>query len=247
MKVLLLNGPNQSKDTVFVRSGERFPRSVPRKVFKNTIISAYPFFLAYSASVLKREGFNPLFLDSIVEDLNLNSTVEKIKDMSPDIVVVDTSTPSISMDLQVTKAVKEELGITTILVDTHATVFHEELARKPYVDFVIRGEFEITLAELVNRLNENKDPRNVLGITYEKRGDVIITPDRPLLDDIDSLPYPDRDLIPQSNYKQQQVIKEPYFQLLGARGCPYRCVFCLWVPVLWWCWVCRFTHCRILC
>lgn len=233
MKVLLLNGPDDHKDTVMVRSGDRFPRRIPRKLFKETVVHVYPIFLAYTASVLRENGITPLFLDAIIEDLTLEETVERIKGMSPDMLVVDTSTPTINIDLRTTERVKEGLGIPTVLVDTHATTFHQQLINEPYVDFIVRGEFEIAVGEIATYLRDGKDPRGILGITFNRDGQVVITPERPLLKDLDTLPYPDRELIPQSNYRQELTIREPYFQMLGGRGCPFRCSFCLWPHVMW--------------
>jgi len=233
MKVVILNGPDECKDAVMVRAGDRWPSRKPRKIFKDTVIHPYPMWLAYTASVLREAGITPLYLDAIHERLTVEETIEKIRQMTPDIAVIETATPSIDVDLKTTRRIKEELGIPTVLIDIHATVFHKELIKEPYVDFIVRGEFEMGVKEIATTLRDKGDFNQVTGITYKQNGKVVINPDRPLIADLDTLPYPDRDLIDQRNYRQELCLREPYFLLFGSRGCPFHCIFCLWIGPLW--------------
>lgn len=230
MKVLFLIGPDdpKEKDTYLVRV-DRWPGRKMRKYFKDTVIQVYPFWLSYSAAVLKQEGCATFFIDAMVEQITMEETMKRVKEIDPDLVVIQASTPSIEIDLEITKRVKETVGASTVLVDCHATYFHQDLIRNPYVDFIVRGEMEMGIKEIATTLRDKGDFSKVLGITYKKNGQVVINPDRPLIKDLDTLPFPDRDLIDQRNYREELCRHPPYFQLFGSRGCPFNCVFCLWI------------------
>lgn len=235
MRVLILNGPDDPnlKDRVLVRI-DRWPGRKIRKFFKETVIQVYPIWTAYALAVLRGEGFTPLFLDCMVEGLSLEQTLQRIREMKPDLVVIHTSTPSIEIDLNTAKRIKETFGLKIALIDCHATYFHKELILEPYVDFVVRGEFEITLAHLAQTIRDRGSMHDVLGVTWkEPDGEIVVNPDRPLINDLDSLPYPARDLVDQSKYREELCHYKPYFHLWGSRGCPYHCIFCLWPRTLW--------------
>ena len=234
MRVLILNGPDDPdmKDSVMVRV-DRWPGRKIRKVFKNTVIQVYPIWTAYTLALLREHGLTPLFLDCMVENLNIEQTILEAREMAPDMIVIETSTPSIEIDLDTTKQLKEALGVPTVLIDCHVSYFHQELIKEPYVDFIVRGEFDMSVTHLAEAVRDKGDLHEVSGITWKTPdGEVVVNPDRPLIKDLDSLPYPARDLVIQSKYRQELCHYKPYFQLFTGRGCPFNCIFCLWPRAL---------------
>ena len=235
MKVLILNGPDDPniKDRVLVRV-DRWPGRKIRRFFKETVIQVYPIFTSYSLAVLRREGLTPLFLDSLVEGLDLVQTIDRIGELEPDLVFLETSTPSIEADLITAKRIKEKFGIQVALIDCHATYFHNEIIKEPFIDYIIRGEFEMTITHLSKTIKDGGDLHNVQGVTWKNNiGEIIINPDRELFEDLDSLPYPARDLVDQSRYREELCHYKPYFHLWTSRGCPHKCIFCLWPNILY--------------
>jgi hypothetical protein len=105
----------------------------------------------------------------------------------------------------------------------HATFCPEEVLTNHSIDFVVRGEGELPLTGLVNEITSGrKNWDSVQGISFRgKNGDVIHTKDAPLIDDLDSLPIPDRDLVLFSNINKYRI-----HYVSTARGCPYTCRFC---------------------
>jgi radical SAM superfamily enzyme YgiQ (UPF0313 family) len=105
----------------------------------------------------------------------------------------------------------------------------ECLAGSPDIDAVVTGEGEITVVEMLERLEEKKGLEGVNGVVYRKGREVIKNPPRPLIQDIDSLPFPARELLgnikdhipPPATYK-----KKPVAVMITARGCNRRCIFC---------------------
>ena len=108
-KVLLLNGPDDRVNSVMIRSGDRWPHRLPRKITKQ-VPHAYPFWFAQCGALLKQRGYQVIYVDSIAEGLGIEGTVERFHDERPDMVVVATSTPTIHTDLLMARLAKEKTG-----------------------------------------------------------------------------------------------------------------------------------------
>jgi len=114
----------------------------------------------------------------------------------------------------------------TVLGGPHVELFPEDTASLEGVDFAVAGEGELTLTELLNCIEQNGDPASIRGVAYKDNGRVRVNPPRPMIDNLDVLPLPDRKM---TDYKK-------YYSLIGrdgisttlmtSRGCPYRCNFC---------------------
>ena len=116
-----------------------------------------------------------------------------------------------------------------ILGNIHPTIFAEEVLKEGLADIVVRGEGEISMLETVLVLQKKGDLSTVMGISFRDHGVVTHNPDRPLIDDLDTLPYPAWNLFELEYYKytpQALINNEIGMPILGSRGCPYRCIFC---------------------
>lgn len=122
----------------------------------------------------------------------------------------------------------KENGCTVIASSSDATDhFKEYLMQK--VDFVILGEAEHTLLQLIKEIqNGGVDYKSILGLVYNEAGAIINTGKRPVITDLDSLPFPAWDLIDVEQYRNAWVQKNGYFSINFAttRGCPYKCNWC---------------------
>jgi anaerobic magnesium-protoporphyrin IX monomethyl ester cyclase len=96
----------------------------------------------------------------------------------------------------------------------------EVLQRIPGADSIVRFEGERTLVELMQKLGRREDWRPIAGIAHRQGEEVVVNPLRPVLDDLDLLPFPDRSDI---DYRSQEL---PMASVLGSRGCPWDCSFC---------------------
>jgi anaerobic magnesium-protoporphyrin IX monomethyl ester cyclase len=94
------------------------------------------------------------------------------------------------------------------------------------VDFVVRGEGEDTIVELVEALAAGRDATDVPGLTTLRNGRLHRAPPRPLRSDLDALPWPARDLLPMERYRSAKIGLWPLTPVVTSRGCPYRCTFC---------------------
>ena len=110
----------------------------------------------------------------------------------PDVVGITSVTPTIKSTYLTAKIAKQNApNCVVVLGGPHATFLDKDvLTEEPAVDIVVRGEGEITLAELLSKLFGNGDLGSVLGISFRRNGEIIRTPERPFIENLDDLPYP---------------------------------------------------------
>ena len=145
-----------------------------------------------------------------------------------DLCVMHTSTPSFAADVKVAAALKaENPGLSIGMVGAAVAVAPEaSLSNGPALDWVARGEFDLTVQEIA----QGRPLARVAGLAYRDDGRVARTPDRPVLEDMDRLPFVTpvykRDLTVE-NYAIG-YLRHPYVSLYTGRGCRSKCTFCLW-------------------
>jgi len=224
MKTLIINPP---VETGFERSG-RWPSKSTGGGFQE------PLFLAYAAAVLEKEGFPVELIDCRPYYLTIKDLEKKI-DKRVGLIVLQTSTPSINLDLVTARTLKKKYPkIKIALVGPHVSVLDREILNEnKYVDFILRGEYEYILRDLVKKLTQGKSYRSVKGLTYRSDGKIVRNQDASLIEDIDKLPNPARHFLPNEKYCEPLFIGRPTLRLITSRGCPYQCTFCLWPQVMY--------------
>jgi anaerobic magnesium-protoporphyrin IX monomethyl ester cyclase len=125
--------------------------------------------------------------------------------------------------------------IVTVLSGLYPSARSEDSLMHPNIDFVVIGEAEYTMLELVGALEQRTTAnfKEIKGIGYIKNGETIITPPRPAIQDLDALPFPARHLLPMEEYfvavkenPPRGEIRKPWTMMITSRGCPYNCIFC---------------------
>lgn len=231
------NAPWRKGDRLGVRAGSRWPFTMP--VAPGQRIPPYlpfPFYLAYAAAVLAKNGVEVLLVDAIAEGLDDEQFLSKIKSFQPHLTVLETSTPSIAYDLRMARRIKQEHGGLVTLSGPHVSALPGQvLQTSTFVDFVLVGEYEYTLLDLVRHLEAKSDPAQVPGLAYPAAtGSVHANPRRPLIANLDELPWPARHFLPMRNYCDNFAgMPQPTLQMWASRGCPFGCVFCLWPSVMY--------------
>lgn len=188
-----------------------------------------------AASVVRRSGFETHLFDSCLKEdpSEIKSKIEKLK---PEYFVIydDGFNYLTKMCLTVMREAAftmaqaaKEAGCIVIVSSSDASDHYNEYFDHG-VDYVIRGEGEETLDELLHALNSKKDPAGVLGIAYKVNGQSVTTATRPVLRDLDSLPLPAWDLIEINEYRKVWLRHHGYFSINMAttRGCPFKCNWC---------------------
>ncbi|MDI6783303.1 MAG: radical SAM protein [bacterium] len=234
MKVFLGNAPWFTKGQPGVRAGSRWPHRLP----PGSPYMPFPFYLAYATSVLEKAGYQVKLVDGIALHQSDREFIAEGKSFQPKVILLETATPTIDLDLEISHKLKSSCGhsIPVILTGPHASVFPEEiLEQNPQIDFILIGEYEYTLLELVQKLAQQEPVESVAGLVYRgKNKEIIRTPRRPLIENIDELPWPAYQHLPMLNYNDDfGVLPKPMVQMWASRGCPFLCNFCLWPQVMY--------------
>lgn len=121
----------------------------------------------------------------------------------------------------------KETGCTVIVSSSDAADHYEKYFNN-HVDYVIKGEGEETLKELLLTLEKNEDVSLLPGLVFKKENNVVVNPGRPVIKDLDELPLPAWDLVDMESYRSIWTKHHGYFSLNIAttRGCPFKCNWC---------------------
>ncbi|UCD26566.1 MAG: cobalamin-dependent protein, partial [Candidatus Bathyarchaeota archaeon] len=184
--------------------------------------------LAYMAATLEKNGYEVTVVDSPALNMTHEDLREEIVSLQPDIVGVTSMTVTFPSALQAARVIKESCpGALTVLGGPHASVVGEQtLSEQKEVDIVARGECEQTILDLARHVPNHypKDLQEVAGITFRKNGQIIRTPDRPFIQNLDELPRPAYEHFTLRKYRYLGKLTLP---IMASRGCPFQCAFCL--------------------
>lgn len=230
LKVLLANMPWRKDGRWGVRAGSRWPH-IKDESEKDYL--PFPFFLAYATSLLKKNNIQADVIDAIAEELSEDEFLEKLGRRDFDYLVTETSIPSFYYDLDLLQKISQK-GIRIILCGPNSEIYQTRFLKEyPFIDFVLCGEYEFTLLELIQSLQEGRNLFNVAGLIYNDNGQIRKNLPRPPMD-INLLPWPERQSLPMQKYLDapgEMLI--PSAQIMASRGCPFGCQFCLWPQVMY--------------
>jgi len=219
MKVLLINPPWPGKG-YGTRSQNRIIKHRADKFLQ------YPLFLSYAASNLRQNGHDVYWIDSVIQEIDLNETLRNIEKIDPEVMLLETTTPSILADFEFMRRVKEKSpNLFLIAAGQHVSALPvQSLQECEAIDVVVKGEFDPWIPEIL----ENKDDlTNVLGIAYRSKGEVFDNGPGRWEKDLDRLPFPARDVIPIKDYGEAWYNVRPFTTIQTTRGCPQACTFCI--------------------
>ncbi len=189
-----------------------------------------PFGIAVLAGVAKKLGDQFEYIDSSVMNYNHDDMIRKLEESKPDLIGISAqlaSKPSVELLIRM---IKERMNRPIFLGGLLATTFGETMLQEnPGLDYVVIGEAEQTLQELIIRIKNKQDIRSVRGICYRDQQKIIRTDSRPILMNLDLLPPPDFSVFDLKQYipLPMQYKRRPIIAYLSSRGCSYgRCTFC---------------------
>ena len=217
-KILLLNPPLDEKE----RSGA-LAAANGRSI---------PYGLISLAAVIRNEGYNVFFLDSANFGYNVEETVDKILTINPDYLGITTVTLSVDRTSQIADLLKlKNSGMEIIVGGAHLSSVPEETMRLFHnFDIGVIGEGEETIVELLKALDNKTPLKNVKGIIYRDGEEIIKTAKRSMIKDLDSLPLPAWDIVPDmlNIYRPSapSYLRLPTATIITSRGCFGQCIFC---------------------
>lgn len=180
--------------------------------------------LMYLASIAEACGF-----EAMIRDYSQGGDfITDLREFQPNYLVANIATPTFQSDIMTVKLAKETIpSLFTIVKGAPFLTYNTNtIYENPFVDYVIIGEPELTLKELL----EGYPLCEIKGLCYRENFQPVLNEKRPFIENLDVLPFPARHLVDNSIYRRpdngkvQAVIKV-------ARGCPFHCFFCLATPV----------------
>lgn len=191
-----------------------------------------PMNLAYLAAELRTAGFAPVILDYETTPFSEQHLQSELVAKRPLVTGISSTTPTIHSAAGLATIIKKHSPDTaTVIGGSHASALPEQTLREfPAFDYLIFGEGEITLRDLCIRLRDGGHDSSINGLAFRENGTVVANPKRQLIADLDSIPFPARDLI---DYTTQAGHSSRGFsnrllstELFTSRGCPVGCSFC---------------------
>lgn len=172
-------------------------------------------------------------LDCNAEKVDWTQMEQRIASFNPDIVcsssLATCNTYAVAKTLETAKRVAP--SILTVTGGQHFTATAKEsLETYPEIDMIVRGEGEQTLTELVKHLIAKKSILEIQGLSFRKSGQIIHNSPRPLIENLDDLPFPGyhlvKDLMSKYHFSAMAADNSPYALVEGSRGCSHECTFC---------------------
>ena len=243
--VLLVNPPSPDGG-IWIRSQHR----VGRKSRENMI---WPQVSLAQLAALLHPDYSVEIIDAIAERLTWPQFEQRLRAKSPKYYLSQVTAPTLQNDMYGVFLAKA-LGARTMAFGTHVTpMWRETLEPVPALDFVLRGEPEMTLRELIDAL-EGREPsdaqiRNLLvgtgsvvptqfaadtqgdlshikGLAWRKHNECVLNADRPFIPNLDDLPIPLHHMLPLDRYRMP-MMKTAYTFIVTSRGCSAGCTYCI--------------------
>ncbi|UCD15187.1 MAG: B12-binding domain-containing radical SAM protein, partial [Candidatus Omnitrophota bacterium] len=198
-----------------------------------------PLGLAYIASAIKNQGYDFDLLDIDAYRYRDDYVDQYLKEHQYDIICMGCIVTGYKYIKDLAQRIKRINRRTTIIVgNSVASSIPDLLLTKTDADLAVIGEGDVTIVELLEALKNLRPLKNVAGIGYKENGKIMKTAPRPVIEDIDTIPFPDWDLFNMEKYIEacsKYGASEPLplpreriraFTISTARGCPLRCSFC---------------------
>lgn len=189
-----------------------------------------PLGLGYLAVVLGKKDYQVKVIDCL--GWSILALKKEIAAFGPQVVGISCFTEHRGGALRLARLVKK-IGpkIPVVFGGSHASfMYHQILVSYPEVDFCVLGEGEQTLVELLEKIFKEKPKayKEAAGLAFRKGKKIVLTPPRPFTEDLDSLPFPDREWMDPNLYEfpHHQVRGKKVAPIIASRGCPFGCQFC---------------------
>lgn len=204
-----------------------------RPNFKRYLQPNPPLGLGYLASALKEKGHKVILIDGQAMRLNNKEIVNYIKKIKPDLIGISALSSHYDEMVKLSNLIKNDnqtKNIPLVLGGIHVSSLPEQSLIDSKADYVVIGEGELTLTELVECLEKHGDLSEIKGLIYWEDKKIKKNEERELIDNLDSIPFPAWHLMPPTKYPKDphghEYIRYPYAPIITTRGCPFGCTYC---------------------
>ncbi len=202
---------------------ENSPWGVPAKL--------PPLGLAYVGGALEKEGFQVQILDNYQLRTTLDFVKQEAKRLNPEIVGITCGSVTYRRCVEMAKVIKEVCPTCKIVIGGwHASYLPETALENPEIDYAVMGEGEKAMVELATQITKGTSQQviaQIPGVACRLEGKITKTPPK-INEDVDSIPFPARHLLPMEIYDRQigYLKVQPVDVMNIQRGCPYDCNYC---------------------
>ncbi|MFH1610425.1 MAG: radical SAM protein [Patescibacteria group bacterium] len=217
MKILFINPPTENMLTT----------NIP-EVIEEGKGAIPPLGIMYIASYLKKYTDHKIqILDLQLEEKNKKEIQEYLLQEKPDVVGLTAITFLMIDTIKLINLISKILPDTKIVLGgPHVNIYPNETIDIPGIDFLVLGEGEIPCLDLINNIEDKEKLKTIKGLVFKHDGQIVNTGNRELLEDLDQLPHPVRELTNYKKYYSTLSYKNPTTSMFTSRGCPYKCIFC---------------------
>ena len=178
--------------------------------------------IGYLSAVLKRAG-HQVELIHLVRPAARDELIEAVRATSPDLVAFSATTLQFSKVKELAGWIKQDLGLPIACGGVHPTTAPEEAIAVEDIDYICVGEGEEAIVELCDALQAGRSVAGIASIWSKADGEVVRNPVRPLVEDLDTIPFPDREIFDETNFAANQKRR---LTMMASRGCPFDCSYC---------------------
>jgi radical SAM superfamily enzyme YgiQ (UPF0313 family) len=218
MRVLLLNPPGP-EGVGYIREG-RCEQKLSSYAYRMVPIS-----LPSIAGLLRERGHEVKIIDAISPRVKAGDLPRDVRAFDPGLVVVSLSTPTYDSDVAFVTELRGWTSAHLTAIGVHVTALPEATLKESRLSSVIKGEPEWTAADLADCLAAGRPLASVKGIVFRETQSIITNEERGFTGDLDELPPPARDLLPEEDYFLP-IFNRPYTLVQPTRGCPHHCTYC---------------------
>lgn len=217
MKILLISPPIENTIA-----------SIMPKALEEGLDFLPPLGLMYIAGFLEKETSHKVeILDAPVENISHEHLKEEIKKRKPNVIGITAMTFTLIDVIKVAKNAKSiNPNIKIVLGGPHVVIYPKETIDIPEIDFLVLGEGEQVIKQLLENINNPKKLKEVKGLVFKDGGEIVNTGMADPVKDINNLPFPARHLTPFKKYFSVVSPNKPVTTMFTSRGCPYNCLFC---------------------
>lgn len=187
-----------------------------------------PLGLLYLAGTLEQQGRHQVsIIDSQVEKLSYPGLEARLRALQPEVVGLTAMTMTLLDVVKTVELIKGfDRNIRVVLGGPHVHLFPDETLGLGNIDYLVLGEGEEPFSQLLDRMDDLNARKEIPGLVFSQEGQIIHTGIRPLMEDLDRIPFPARHLVPYLDYTSLLSKGQVVSTIFTSRGCPFQCTFC---------------------
>ena len=222
-KVIFIEPPpllGWTVDMIVSKAGRRHP------CLNETGEQTYSYQNLSCAAVLRDRGFEVAYYHCPTQRLDLQMTKDKLAEDAPFAIVIMVEHINANVAVAISEFAHDK-GMKVVWVGPFVTALHEQEIKKNYVDYVLREEWDYSVAEVIEAVENGTPFAAVAGLTWkDEKGNTVVNPPRKPIEDLDALPIPAYDLLDLSKFYESVFIRFPAATMITSRGCPFNCIYC---------------------